>query len=161
MNNKNIIRILVLVTVGLFFLAVYSGYLLYTYSASPKKAVDASQKTEVKQGKVEITEFKADKPVYSSHEKIELEINLIAETEVENAEIKITGIKPHQVAYIKEEKIVDLPKGETTISVEAQAPSCTSGCGGVYPGPYDINAEVLIEEVIIDSWTTTIELVEG
>ncbi len=161
MNNKKITRILVLLTVGLFFLAVYSGYLLYTYSAPAKKSADAGRETEdLRQVEVKITEFNTDKPTYSSYEEIELKINLLAETEIKNAEIRVAGIQPHQIAYLKEEKIIDLPKGESTILIESQAPSCTSGCGGVYPGPYDITVELLVEDNLIDSRTTTIELVE-
>ncbi len=161
MNKKNINRLLILVILILFLFSIYFVYLLLNSSTPADKTTNNKEEVgDFTNTKVKIAEFNTDKDNYSSYEEIKLGVNLIAETEIKNAEIRITGIKPYQIAYIKETKVADLPKGESTILFEAQAPSCTSGCGGVYPGPYNISAEIFVEDTLIGSETTKIELVE-
>ncbi len=177
--KKNKLYFLILITVFLGFSAIYMGYLIYMETQSaPKIAgemevadqplitgfqseedalVKAPKIIDAGIGSIELT---MDKEAYISHEDVEMTLNLEVDNEIENAEIRITGIKPHQTAYIRETKVVDLKEGENTIVIVVKAPSCTSGCGGVYPGPYDIEAEVFVDEGLAGQTLTTITLAE-
>jgi hypothetical protein len=116
---------------------------------------------DVAAGDTKITVFGTDKKSYSSREKIFFSVNIVAERDVENAQVKVSGIKPYQTPYINEIRPVNLKKGENKIIVEAIAPSCTTGCGGIYPGAYDVIAELFVENILIDRSTSSINLVEN
>lgn len=107
---------------------------------------------------IKITEFKTDKTNYISREEIKFSLKVLSQSDLKNAEIKIKGIKPYQYPYINESRIYDLKTGENIIETKASAPNCTSGCGGVYPGPYDIYVEIFINNKLITQSKTTINL---
>ena len=108
---------------------------------------------------IEIKEFKTDKETYGSYEEIQISLKVFSKNEIKDVEIKIKGIQPGRYAYINEFKVVNLAEGENAVFFEAQMPYCTSGCGGVFPGPYDIYANIFVEEDLIESAITTINLI--
>ncbi len=108
---------------------------------------------------IEIVEFKTDKEIYGSYEKITFFIKIFSPENIKNAKIEILGIKPYQYAYINELKILDLLRDENNIEILSQTPYCASGCGGVYPGPYNIELFVFVEEKPITESELTISLV--
>ncbi len=113
------------------------------------------------ENRIEIQNFKSDKDTYGSREKIQFSLLLLSNNDIKEAEIKINGIQPYQYAYINKSKMISLNQGENTIIIEAEAPTCTSGCGGVRPGPYDIVADILINNEIIESEIIIINLTEN
>ncbi len=108
---------------------------------------------------IEIATLTTDKDTYGSHEDMEVSVLVRSSESLENATVSLSGIKPYNRAYVKESKTVNLSRGENEIVFNAKTPYCTSGCGGVYPGPYDINAEILINGEQVANSSTTINLV--
>jgi len=108
---------------------------------------------------VSIVSFSTDKTNYSSNEKIVFSVVVNSSVAVENASINIFGIKPHQYAYVNDTKIAALESGINTLNFTETAPSCTAGCGGVYPGPYDANVQIFVRDVLVANATMTITLV--
>jgi len=111
------------------------------------------------ENEIEIKEFKTDKENYGSHEKVQFSVKIWSKKDIDEAEIKITGIQPYQRFYINKAKITSLTAGENIFYIEAETPYCTSGCGGVYPGPYDVYASIFIGGKLIQSAENSINLV--
>ncbi|MEM5879139.1 MAG: hypothetical protein QXU74_01460 [Candidatus Aenigmatarchaeota archaeon] len=110
---------------------------------------------------IEILNFTTDKNTYSSYEDMKISLLIKSSKDLENVTIRVWGIKPRNYAYINDSKIVNLKEGENEITFTEKTPYCTSGCGGVYPGPYDLNAEVWINGKSVANSTKTINLVKG
>ncbi len=106
-----------------------------------------------------IMEFETDKGVYGSHEEMEISAVIASPRNVGNVSVRLTGIKPYSYAYIDDSRTTDLDAGENKLTFFARTPYCTSGCGGVYPGPYSISLELFIGESLVSSSNKTIELV--
>lgn len=125
---------------------------------------DCEIKTEVEtnqeeiQENLKITDFTTDKKTYTSNEGLEASLTVLSSKEIKGVVIKLTGIKPHARSYINGSQTVDLNLGENKIVFTEKTPYCTSGCGGVYPGPYDLNIEIFIKENLIASSTVSINL---
>lgn len=107
---------------------------------------------------IEITEFETDKNNYKSQETIIVTLNVFSPEDIEQTKIKLTGIRPYNYAYIDSSKRINLKKGDNKIVFEEKAPYCTSGCGGVFPGPYDLEAGIFINQTLITSEQKTITL---
>ncbi|MFP4423948.1 MAG: hypothetical protein ACLFP2_01825 [Candidatus Woesearchaeota archaeon] len=113
---------------------------------------------ENKNQDVRIINFETEKYAYGSHE------NLKATVKIESAikaggKARLIGIKPHTYHHIDNTKRLDLNKGENKIVFNVKTPHCTSGCGGVYPGPYDITIQLSLNDTVVAESTKTIELV--
>ncbi len=109
---------------------------------------------------IEIAMLTTDKNTYGSHEDMRVSVLIRSSESLEKATVSLSGIKPYNRAYVKESKIVNLSQGENEIVFNAKTPYCTSGCGGVYPGPYDLNVEILITGGLVVNSSTTINLVD-
>ncbi|MEM5836383.1 MAG: hypothetical protein QXY24_01455 [Candidatus Aenigmatarchaeota archaeon] len=114
-----------------------------------------------KHPEIEILNFATDKNTYSSYEDMKISLLIKSSKDLENVTIRVWGIKPRNYAYINDSKIVNLKEGENEITFTEKTPYCTSGCGGVYPGPYDLNAEVWINGKSVANSTKTINLVKS
>ncbi len=110
---------------------------------------------------IEIKEFNSDKDTYGSREKVIFSLLILSDHKIDRAELSISGIRPYQYAYINKLEEINLARGQNMISIEAETPICTSGCGGVGPGPYDITADILVNHEIIASQTIIINLIEN
>ncbi len=108
---------------------------------------------------IEIAMLTTDKNTYGSHEDMKVSVLIRSSKSFENVTVSLSGIKPYNHAYVKESKIVNLFQGENEIVFYVKTPYCTSGCGGVYPGPYDINAEILINGEQVANSSTKVNLV--
>ena len=108
---------------------------------------------------VEIVNFSTDKSIYGSYEEIKISLVVRSSKYIENASANLFGIKPYNHAYVNESKLVNLAKGDNEIIFRAKTPYCNSGCGGVYPGPYNLSAGILINGEMAANSTTTINLV--
>jgi len=122
-------------------------------------AKDETEINDFETDEIEIKEFKTDKENYGSYEKIQFSVKISSKKDIENVEIKITGIQPYQHPYINKSKITNLTAGENISYIEAETPYCTSGCGGVYPGPYAVYASIFIDGELIISAEKSINLV--
>lgn len=89
-----------------------------------------------------ILSVSTDKNEYGSHEEVIITVTANAFESVEGVTVKVWGITPYSKNYIESEKTVDLIEGENLIDFVATTPYCTAGCGGVYPGPYDLHASI-------------------
>lgn len=114
-----------------------------------------------RQIEIKIGDFLSDKNIYGSREKIYFTLEIWSESNIEKALIKIKGIEPYNYAYINKSKEIILYPGKNTFVVEAEAPSCTSGCGGVSSGAYDIHSEIIINNQTIDRAEITINLTDN
>jgi hypothetical protein len=110
---------------------------------------------------IEILNFSTDKKTYGSYEDMKISVLLRSPKKFENVTINVFGIRPRVYAYINESKIVDLEEGKNEIVFLAKTPYCTSGCGGVYPGPYDLFVKVFVNGEEMSTSTTKINLVQG
>lgn len=110
------------------------------------------------QGNFKITDFITDKKTYTSHQELKAFLTVLSFKETEEVLIKLTGIKPYTRAYIDSSQTINLNSGENEIVFTEITPYCTSGCGGVYPGPYDLIAEIFIGKDLIASSTISINL---
>jgi hypothetical protein len=110
---------------------------------------------------VEVLNFSTDKKTYGSYEDMKISVLLKSSKNLENVSVNVFGIRPRVYAYVNETKIVNLKKGENEVVFLAKTPYCTSGCGGVYPGPYDLYVKVFVNGEEIANSKTTINLVQG
>jgi len=106
---------------------------------------------------LEIESFESDKKNYSSRERIVLTAR-ISSSEDAQVLTKVFGIRPRDYDHIKIEKTIALKKGENLITYQEFTPSCTSGCSGVYPGPYEMHIELYFDDRTVDFETIVIEL---
>ncbi len=108
---------------------------------------------------VNILSFETDKKTYGSYEEIKVTAVVKSPIQMQDINARLTGIKPYNHAYIDESKVIDINSGENEIIFRAKTPYCTSGCGGVYPGPYSVDIELTAGEDVLASSGTIIELV--
>ncbi len=106
-----------------------------------------------------IKSFTTDKETYGSEEDMKITIIIHSDAEIKNLTARVSGIKPYRTAFIDNSKTVDVVSGDNEIIFSEKTPYCTSGCGGVYPGPYNLNAEIFINGEMAANSTTTINLV--
>ncbi|MGM5488427.1 MAG: hypothetical protein ACQESG_05750 [Nanobdellota archaeon] len=105
---------------------------------------------------IEIMSFSTDNKTYGSYEKVNANA-IVRSSADQTITARLSGIKPHTNPYIDESKIINLSEGENEIHFTATTPHCTSGCGGVYPGPYQLTLELL--HGTVTSKNITIELI--
>jgi len=86
--------------------------------------------------------IKTDKLAYASSEAIGIVVAVDSSGCVGRAAVSVIGIRPSSMAYINETKVATLERGTQQLHFSATAPRCTKGCGGVYPGAYNVTAEV-------------------
>jgi len=103
----------------------------------------------------------SDKNTYSSHEPIVFTITANCSEAIEDAVIRVYGIRPRSAYYLDNFEVFDLEKGINTVTFDETTPNCTSGCGGVYPGPYDVNVSLELNNKLLAEAQTIIELVKG
>ncbi|MFT4303985.1 MAG: hypothetical protein ACMXYG_05435 [Candidatus Woesearchaeota archaeon] len=122
------------------------------------RIVDQDKSSINLDNQIEIIEFKSDKEVYSSREDIKF--TLIFNSNIENKELSlnINGIRPINYEYIKLFQIYKLKLGRNEVKMTGTAPYCTTGCGGVTPGAYEIIATLKDEEMVIAQKSTVINL---
>jgi len=149
-------------------LAVIVGSEIFWHTRSQKKfltelpEVKNSEKIETNQKETQenliIKDFATDKKTYKSREELKVSLIILNTGEVKEATVRLTGIKPYNHAYINSSKAIDLISGENEIIFTEITPYCTSGCGGVYPGPYNLDIEMFTEESLVASSTISINL---
>lgn len=107
---------------------------------------------------VEITNLQLDKDKYGSHETVNLTTSVRSNVEGEFL-IKVHGIAPLGYEHVKKEESITLHPGDNKIKTEFKTPRCTSGCGGVKPGDYNIFVEIQKGNETLANASTTITLV--
>ena len=97
---------------------------------------------------------KTDKSIYSSYEKINLDIKITASQELNEVAVLAQGISVYGRNYFDESQTINLAKGKTqNLEFTETLPSCNS-CSGLRPGNYVINisashqGKILSEEII-------------
>lgn len=148
MNKKQIV-----IGFGILLLILFVFGIIFTEAIFTNDNTISEEKQNI-----EITEFQTDKNTYSSHEDLEISLQITSSRDIQ-ATAKIKGIQPFNRAYIENSKEINLKEGENEITFNEKTPRCTSGCGGVSPGEYDISIEIWDDNEIIGSLTTTINLV--
>ena len=106
---------------------------------------------------IAITSLSLDKEEYGSKENIVFSLTVNASQEIET-NLTLKGIKPRTYYYLNKLEKTSLEQGLNELSLNATTPSCTSGCGGVKPGEYEVKAEILVNETILAEANTTITL---
>ena len=111
---------------------------------------------------VSIVSFSTDKQTYGSSEPINMTVVLNSSGYAEELRVHVFGIKPNvNFYYINRYKFANVSAGENTVILNATTPYCTAGCAGVYPGPYELYAEVIAGSEILSNASTVITLVSG
>lgn len=124
-----------------------------------KKANETGQAID-EEVKVSVFSFSSNKKTYGSNEQMAISLLLESSKRVENVRVRVFGIKPYGHAYVDRTEHVNLSVGKNEITMTAETPYCTAGCGGVYPGPYDIYVNVFIGDVLAANARTTITLID-
>lgn len=101
-----------------------------------------------------------DKGVYGSNEQVLIRVMVLSPSNLSNVTFNIWGIRPGNTAHINQSRVVNLKQGPNDFVIPATTPHCTSGCGGVYPGPYKIFAELWFDGEMAGA-NTTITLEQG
>ncbi len=109
---------------------------------------------------VSVKEFELNKEIYSSKEDFNAHIVIESGSAVKDIEVRLSGIAVGSGAKIYRAVFTDLKKGENEFFLSQQTPSCTSGCGGVYPGKYNAAIQVLQGGEIIAEQVKEIELIQ-
>ncbi len=152
--------IVILGIVVLSFLLAGCGSNPSHSSENEEEFINNSQTEEDENNeKIEILSFETGKATYSSYENITFFISIKSPSNKEGVTLSIKGIKPYNRAYINLKEAIELKKGLNNLSFSDKTPHCTSGCGGVYPGPYDINLNVMEGNKTISNDTLTINLI--
>ncbi len=110
---------------------------------------------------LEIIEFRTDKEVYGSRENLEALVVISSLGDLKDLKIELKGISPRSHYYIDVSDEINLERGENEIILESRTPFCTTGCGGVRPGFYNLEVNVFSEEELILSSEIEIELVNN
>lgn len=106
---------------------------------------------------LEIKSILLDKSEYGSLEDVLFKVTINSQ-KTEECEIKIKGIKPSQTYYIDISKEVKVVSGENNYELVAKTPRCTSGCGGVRPGEYEMIGEIICNRELKDNFNFKILL---
>lgn len=97
-----------------------------------------------------------DKELYHSGEMMHIAFDINSPVAINNLSVRFYGI--HAGNYrLDQTKIVNLTKGENTIRIDYNAPSCY-GCAGISPGIYQISADVIYDEEILTNTSVDIEI---
>ncbi|MCX6801549.1 MAG: hypothetical protein NT067_00395 [Candidatus Diapherotrites archaeon] len=127
-------------------------------TATPSPAPTVQENTALQ---VQITGFSTDKNVYSSSQQLKASIVLNASKGAGGITARLHGINANGSDKVDETKTIDVNAGHNTIEFLETTPYCTAGCGGVFPGPYDLFFEVSDESGLLAQASATIELVKG
>ena len=109
----------------------------------------------------EIPAFLTSKEVYSSKEELNITVVINSTLGVDGIEVRLYGIQARGRNWIDRTTAIDLNKGRNTLVFNETTPNCTSGCGGIYPGPYDLNIELWAGGKLLAKASKAIELVKG
>jgi hypothetical protein len=120
--------------------------------------INSNLRNDINNIKIEIIEFKTNKEIYSSREELNAEIIVKSNLDFDNIVVRFYGISVYSRYYIQDEKEIFLVKGENNINFNVITPSCTSGCGGVYPGPYDLFIDIFVDNEKVSNTNKIIEL---
>jgi hypothetical protein len=90
---------------------------------------------------------------------MQVNVTVGSPAEKENALVRVNGIKPRGYSYIDLLEAVNLSEGENEFVLTATTPSCTSGCGGVLPGYYGIDVQLLNGSEVLCNTSFQIELI--
>lgn len=120
------------------------------------KEIERQENNQVQD--VRIINFDTDKETYGSHENLKATIGIDSTTKSEIS-ARLLGIKPYSYPHIDKTERLSLSEGENQVVLNVNTPHCTSGCGGVYPGPYDITIQLILNNTVVAESTKTIELV--
>lgn len=168
-------RLIDLVSVVVLFLitvsCVFSSSLIISASITSEVISYSQERTiliqnssipvqETGEVEVQILNFSTDKSTYSSKETLKATVIINSSIQLNGVRVNLWGIKPRGYAYINDTKIVNLSAGKNEITFLATTPYCTRGCGGVFPGPYELKVEIYLNEKLLDSSVTTITLTE-
>lgn len=141
---------------------ILAFFVIFTAGCIQQKNVTENPEIEMQENNdidnVQISSFETDKEVYGSHENLEATIQLESAKETE-LKARLIGIIPYNFAHIDESKTLNLTQGKNEIVFNTKTPHCTSGCGGVYPGPYELTIELVADDEVVANSNTTIELV--
>lgn len=110
---------------------------------------------------IQVTGFSTDKNVYSSSQQLKAAIALNASKAAGGITARLHGINAKGSDKVDETKTIDLNAGKNTIEFLETTPYCTAGCGGVFPGPYQLLIEISDESGMLAQASATIELVKG
>lgn len=109
------------------------------------------------ENKPSITVFETDMQAYRSQEKMNITVGVESSVAEENATLRVYGIYSgrNRLDITRE---IKLRGGVNRLYYEYITPSCF-GCAGISPGPYNMTAELYVEDQLMDSEMTSIEMI--
>jgi len=131
-----------------------------TPSITPPPTETLTPKQEEIEFNISVKEFELNKEIYSSREDFNARVVVESAAAVKDVEVKVTGVLVSSGAAIYRAVFTDLKKGENEFFLYQKTPNCTTGCGGVYPGKYEVKVQVLREKEVLAEQSREIELVE-
>jgi hypothetical protein len=135
-----------------------------TNTPAPEKSPELKTTPAQEENKaleIEILEFSTDKNVYSSSQQLKATIILEASRAGNGITARLHGINAQGSDKVDDSRILDLNEGINTVEFLETTPYCTSGCGGVFPGPYQLLIEISGESELLAQASAAIELIKG
>lgn len=130
-----------------------NGNCNYTCTPEPTPKENESEPPEL-----QILSFSAEGSSYGSNEMAVFMLSVNSSQKIKNVQVLLKGVKPYNNYYMEASETYALTNDLNELSIGAQTPHCTSGCGGVKPGDYDVTVEIKINGELKASATTTINL---
>lgn len=124
-----------------------------------RAANDEGPKKDGHEG-ITIISFQTDKKTYLSYEEVIISAVIDSPEKIDGLNLRVYGIRPYSYNYLDQHKDVDLAAGKNQVILSAKTPYCTSGCGGVYPGPYSLTLDLSKGDHLIASSSLTITLAD-
>ena len=97
-----------------------------------------------------------DKKIYHSNEHMNITVVIGSKLQQGDVEVKVYGIKANYYR-LNEVELTNLDMGANTIIFSYTTPRCT-GCSGISPGEYSINADLVYDDKVIANTTKNIEI---
>ncbi|MGM5482670.1 MAG: hypothetical protein ACQESF_04370 [Nanobdellota archaeon] len=136
-------------SIWLLFLIILTGCM--------QQGIDNKSNYENDIENIEIANFTTDNNVYGSKQKIRA-VAVVKSSDNIKLKTRFHGIQPYRFPHIEQLKAVNLTAGENKINFTATTPYCTSGCGGVYPGYYQVSVELINKTGLLASKNISIRL---
>jgi hypothetical protein len=97
-----------------------------------------------------------DRELYHSNEIMTINVTIDSPGEIPGADVRVYGINARYYRLDKTEK-TNIDTGENTVVISYTTPSCT-GCAGISPGTYQLNADLTYGGNVIASATRDVEI---
>lgn len=103
-------------------------------------------------------QISTDSPTYGSGQQMKIVVTITTDQAIQNTHLLLYGIKSKYDVYkLNQDYWLNLTTGARTLNYDFITPACSS-CSGVFPGDYQITAELILGEERLAAANTTINI---